>query len=160
MNTLKEMVRTIFLTPGEAALEAEKGYRRIWADWIADTIGLAKTSNPADETKQVEALRNLMQFAPIMKINGQIELGLTMRVASVEGGKGEISLGTGPIGITGGYYREESQESVMTIHGTFTLTNTETDLTQYLALHNITLATPADVTKAVDLLSSNAKAKS
>lgn|SRR5574337_388043 len=143
-QSLETMISTLFTAPGRAALEAEAGYRKIWADWLTSTADLVGK----DATKVMA----MAPQAPVMKFSGVLELSLSMRVASVSQAEGKISLGTGPISVSGGYFRQTSEESSMTVHGTFTLTNTEADLSTYLARMSLTPTDPASLDKAIATL--------
>lgn len=143
-SSLESMITTLFTAPGRAALEAEAGYRQIWADWLTRSRALV-----GDD---VAALMKLVPQAPVMKFSGVLELSLSMRVASVSQVDGRISLGTGPISVSGGYFRQTSEESAMTVRGTFTLTNTEVDLETYLSRLSLTPTDPATLNKAIETL--------
>jgi hypothetical protein len=154
------MISSIFLAPGRAALEVEAEYRKIWDDWMERSMKRIGFDSDADDEvneKKRKILKELLTLAPIMKINGAIEIGLTMRIASIKEGKGGISLGTGPIGISGGYFKQSAEESVMSVRASFTLTNAELDLTGFLAKNGIELAKPGDVTRALELLKGDQK---
>jgi hypothetical protein len=142
--TLESMITSLFTAPGRAAVEAEAGYRQIWADWLKTSAALVGND--------VAALMKMAPQAPVMKFSGVLELSLSMRVASVSQVDGKISLGTGPISVSGGYFRQTSEESAMTVRGTFTLTNAEVDLTTYLSRMSLTPTDPASLTKAIDTL--------
>jgi hypothetical protein len=150
------MISSIFLAPGEAALKTEAGYRKIWSEWLDTTarrIGIDPAVGKPEEV-QLKLLTDQMFLAPVMKINGSIEICLTMRIARVEEGGAKVSLGTGPIGVSGLYSRQTAEESVMSVRACFTLTNNEVDLTKLLEKNGIKMTDPEDVTKAVNLLKS------
>lgn len=142
--SLESMIGTLFTAPARAAVQAEADYRRIWADWLTTTASLVG--------QDVTALREMMPQAPVMKFSGVLELALSMRVASVSQSDGRISLGAGPISVAGGYFRQTSEESAMTVRGTFTLTNSEVDLSTYLSRMGLTPTDPASLNKAIETL--------
>jgi hypothetical protein len=143
-SSIESMITTLFTAPGRAALEAEAGYRKIWADWLTQ----AKKFVGDDLT----ALQKMMPSAPVMKVSGVLELAVSMRVAEISGLNGSLSLGAGPISVSGGYFRQSSEESALTARGTFTLTNTEVDLQSYLARAGIELTDPAKLDLAIKQL--------
>jgi len=143
-QSLESMITALFTAPGRAAVQAEAGYRQIWADWL--------TANKALFGNNVEALAKQMPQAPVMKFSGVLELALTMRVASVSQVDGSLTLGAGPVSVSGGYFRQSSEESSMTVRGTFTLTNAEVDMSTYLARSGLTPADPASLDKAIAFL--------
>lgn len=148
-QSLERMISTLFTAPGRAALEAEVGYRKIWAEWLEQTMKLVG--------KDPAALEKMMAFAPVMKVSGVLELAVSMRVAEVSGLNGSLSLGTGPISVSGGYFRQASEESSLTARGTFTLTNTEVDLQTYLARSGLTPVEVGSPDKTVAALQTGTK---
>lgn len=154
LTTLESMVTTLFTAPGAAAIEADKAYRDIWAKWLQRVSKLIEGLPPGDVAR---VLAEHLKLAPILKVNGRIEMGLTMRVASVTERSGSvgINLGVGPIGVSGsyGFLDRSSEESVMQVRAAYTLTNDEVSLASYLSnLGGITLASAQDVTNAVAFL--------
>ncbi len=143
-QSLESMISTLFMAPARAAVEAEAGYRQIWAGWLKDTAALVGND--------VAAVTKMMPQAPVMKFSGVLELSISMRVASISQVDGRVSLGTGPISVSGGYFRQTSEESAMTVRGTFTLTNAEVDLSTYLSRMSLVPTDPATLTKAIDTL--------
>jgi hypothetical protein len=158
--SLEKMIGTVFTAPARAVVEAEEQYRKIWAEWLATTLSRIKATHPTtllpespDKDKaQAEILNKHLMLAPVMKLNGRIELGLTMRVASVSGFDAKLTLGAGPVSVSGGYFRQATEESVLSIRAGFTMTNTEVNLAGYLAENSIPLATATDVENAVKFL--------
>ena len=138
-QSLESMITTLFTAPGRAALEAEAGYRRIWMDWLA-------------QNKQLfgpEAAIRMMPNAPVMKIAGGLELALTMRIASISQANAQIALGTGPLSVSGGYFRQTSEESTMSVRANFTLSNADVDLSGFLDRAGLTPTGPATLDKAI-----------
>lgn len=141
-QSLESMVTALFTAPGRAALEAEAGYRRIWMDWLMQNR----------ELFGADAAIKMMPNAPVMKIAGGLELALTMRIASISQGNAQISLGAGPLSVSGGYFRQTSEESTMSVRANFTLSNTDVDLTGFLNRAGLTPTDPASLDKAIELL--------
>jgi hypothetical protein len=146
------MINCIFLAPGRAALEAEAGYRAIWQEWLEGTAKRIGFDPQNPKVEQWKCLKDQLSLAPVMKINGSIEIGLTMRIASVKDKQGGVMLGTGPIGISGGYSKQTTEESVMSVRACFTLTNEEVSLDKFLEKSGIDLEEPSDFGKAVEHL--------
>jgi hypothetical protein len=145
-QSLESVIGAIFLAPGEAALKAESGYRKIWADWLNNTATLVD--------KDIDKLIALMPLAPVFKISGAIDIAISMRVASISQTDAKLSVGAGPISVTGGYFRQTSEESAMNVRAAFTLTNTEMDIKTFLEkTGQIPIAeSPESLNKAIEFL--------
>lgn len=152
-ESLERMVSTLFTAPGLAAVETEKAYRQIWINWLSGVLKLIPASGIGKEAVQT-ALAQHLKLAPVMKFSGRMEMGLTMRIASLSEHSGSISLGVGAIGVSGafGFMGRSSEESVMQVRAEYTLTNDEVSLEKYLGNWNIPLATPDDVNSAIEKL--------
>jgi hypothetical protein len=147
---LVTVFREMFTAPLKAAVEAEKDYRRIWADWLEVQKKLLPNTPDAVIPKE------LLFLAPVLDLNGVVEVGVTMRIAGVN--KKDIALGggisVGPIHVTGtfGFSSQNTQESVFQAHARFTLSNCKADLSNFLTVHNLTLAKVADLDVAIKKL--------
>ena len=129
-------------------------YRAIWVEWLNALNTLFKdTMKPAEQKALIE--KNL-DLAPVMKMNAKVEIGLTMRMASVtqREGKLEVGLNVGPIGASGsyGFMSRSTEESVMQVHAAYTMSNNDVTLAEYLDKKNLDLATAEDVNNAVAAL--------
>ena len=148
-SSLESMVSTLFTAPAAAVVDAEAAYRQIWIEWLRVLTEMMKQSPNLN-------LGEHLKLAPVMKLNGYIELGLTMRVAAVSERKGSagITLGLGPIGISGafGFMNARTEESVMQVRAQYTMSNEEVSLQKYLGNWGLQLAAPADVAKAIEHL--------
>jgi hypothetical protein len=155
ITSIESMVSTLFTAPGNAAVEAERAYRQIWISWLKDLAALVKARNfQAGEADMM--VKEHAKLAPIMRIGGNIDIGITMRIASVSEKQGSISLnlGVGPIGASGsfGFMNRTSEESVLQVHAQYAIANTEIGLEEFLKDSKLTLASPADVDTAIKFL--------
>jgi len=162
-TNINGLLTTLLTAPGDAVTGAEQRYRRIWAQWLTDLLAMAEALKDSPGFNLAEFLnRQLEQLAPVMQLNGRIEVAATMRIASVsqtEAG-GSLTLGVGPIGLSGnyGFMQRTSEESVLQVHAQYTLSNGETSLAQYLGSANLKVTSAAEVKKAIAFLETGAKA--
>ncbi len=145
----------LFTAPAEASIEAEKNYRALWLQWLLDLQEMIKTQKLKSE-KANHAIVQHLELAPVMKFDGIIECGVTMRIAAItEKGK-SVSTGIqlGVIQSTGsfGFMHRQSNESVLQAKAQYTITNREVSMADYLGHFSIDLASPADLTKAISFL--------
>lgn len=141
-ESLEKMISTLFTAPAKAVVEAEREYRKIWAEWLQMTAQRVGADNVGKQ----------LNLAPVMKINGALDLSLSMRVTSIDQTNASLSLGTGPITVSGGYFRQTTEESSLSVRGCFTLTNTEVDLASYLGQMGVTIKDDASCKQAIDKL--------
>lgn len=155
-SSLENMVSTLFSAPGRAAIETELAYRKIWINWLKDVTNLiAKKKFEANENALKQALMQHLELAPVMKISGVMEIGLTMRIASLKESNGSISMGIGAIALSGsyGFASRTAEESIIQVRAQYTLTNSEVSLEKYLGTWGITLASAESVENAIKMLS-------
>src|SRR5690349_19009678 len=97
ITPMKSMIGTIFTAPAEAVLEAEERYRTIWIEWLTTVKKLVEkrkqqlTNDPNVDAKVASMLAEQLKLAPVMKLNGRVEIGLSMRIASVSKSSGNLS---------------------------------------------------------------------
>src|SRR5690606_34972314 len=136
-------------------VSVEREYRRIWAEWLADLKNLLSASGADDSARFIA---DHLPQAPVMQLNAKIDLGLTMRLASVRQTQGgaSVTLSVGPIGASGqfGFMSKSTEESLMQVHAQYTMTNGEVSLHDYLTASQLELASAADIDKAVQFLES------
>ncbi len=161
-TNIEGLLNTMLTAPANAVMSAEQSYRRIWAQWLTDLLTLADAVKDSPGFNMADFLKKqLDQLAPVMQLNGRIEVAATMRIASVSqtDAGGSLQLAVGPIGLSGnfGFMQRTSEESVFQAHAQYTLSNGETSLAQYLGNANLKLATAADVKKAISFLETGAK---
>ena len=152
---LKEVFKMLFTAPAEASIEAEKNYRVIWLQWLLDLQDLIKIQKLKSE-KANNAITEHLELAPVMKFDGIIECGVTMRIAAItEKGK-SVSTGIqlGVIESTGsfGFMHRQTNESVLQAKAQYTVTNREISLSNYLKNFSINLTSPTELTAAISFL--------
>lgn len=145
-NTFESLVGTVMRTPISAITQAEREYLQIWLSRLRAVQQLNLGS-----TDQIKAF---LDFAPVMKLTGDVQVAATVRLTSVRQSTGgiELTIGTGPIGIGGsfGFLNRSSEESVIQISANFKLTNGETSLLDYLrSTGQLEIARPSDVSDAI-----------
>ncbi|MEE9350969.1 MAG: hypothetical protein V3U78_01815 [Thiotrichaceae bacterium] len=152
---LKEVFKMLFTAPAEACVEAEASYRAIWLQWLLDLQKMLKTQK-LKSTKANNAIISHLDLAPVMKFDGIVECGVTMRIASISEKGKSVSTGIqlGVIETTGsfGFMHRQTNESVMQAKAQYTVTNREVSLANYLGHFSIDLASPSDLTTAISFL--------
>ena len=164
-TSISNVYRELFQSPLKAVTEAEADYRRIWSQWLQDQLALVTEQVAPDPTKpdqKVTKFRDGVDFskilnaAPVISLDGVIEVGITMRISSARELDANVNVGLsiGPIYASGGFGFKEttSQESVFQASTRFTLSNQSKDLTKYLADRNIPVTKPDEVQNAIKLL--------
>lgn len=154
---LENMISTLFTAPCRATVQTERDCRQIWVEWLEDLNNMIiKLTNIDAGTDVTNVIAKHLDLAPIMKMNAKIEIGLTMRLASIKenSGKMEVGLSVGPIGASGsyGFMSRSTAESVMQVHAAYTMSNNDVSLKDYLASSNLSLSSAGDVTTAIDTL--------
>jgi hypothetical protein len=153
-TSLTNVFRELFVAPLAAATTTEEDYRRIWGDWLDRQLKLLSDEN--GELKPGVDLGRLLESAPVVNLDGVIEVGITMRIASVKEFNAalQIGLSVGPIYGSGGFgfVNRTSQESVFQASTRYTISNFERNLKKYLEDRNITLAKPEDMKTAIEIL--------
>jgi hypothetical protein len=157
-TSLSTVFNEIFTTPLNAVCEAEKKYRSIWADWIRFQIPLFKAANGGNLDKA--SIDKMLDLAPVVKLDGVIEVGITMRIAEVSKKDGSINAGLqlGPVHASGsfGFSKQTSSESLFQASTRFTLSNQQTNLKEYLSDRNIVPTDEITLTEAAQSLEDNA----
>lgn len=159
-TTFADLVGTIMNTPIDAVTRGERAYLQIWKQRLTAIRDRAPSGSGTNTN--MDWLRAELAYVPVMKLAGDINVAATVRLASVReiGGNIGLTVGVGPIGITGGfgYSQRSTEESVIQIAATFKLTNGEITLLDYLKqTQNITLAQPSDLTTAITHLDKTIK---
>jgi len=145
-NTFSSLLQTIMRTPIDAVTRGEREYLSIWIDRLKAIKKIRGNT--------VDDIEKELRFAPVMKFSGEIQVAATVRLASVteSGGKLGLTIGTGPIGFSGGmsYSQRSSEESLIQISATFLLANDEISLLDYLRERDLLApAQPMDVANAI-----------
>lgn len=153
-TSLTNVFRELFVAPLSAATTTEEDYRRIWADWLDQQLKLL--SDDSGKLKPGVDLNKLLETAPVVNLDSVIEVGITMRIASVKefDANLQVGLSLGPIYGSGGFgfVNRTSQESVFQASTRYTISNFERNLGKYLKDRNIVLAKPDDMQTAIDIL--------
>ena len=151
-NVLTEMCSA----PLDAAVKAEREYRAIWKEWLAEKIAWYNSLSDA-EKKQVN-LSELLKVAPAIEANSRVDMAVTMRIASTKetSAGGKAGLAVGPFHVSGnfGTVSRSSEESVLQASTSVTLSNMGQDLSSYLSQHNIKPTDAAGLDQAIQFLSS------
>ncbi len=148
---ISEVLSDMFRSPLNAVVEAERNYLAIWADWLEMQLKLIGDDDLTQE--QIEAL---MTKAPAVKLDGFIDVGVSMRIATVK--QKDVSfgvgIGVGPVHASGafGFSKTSSQESMFQASARFNITNHNTDLSAFLAERGKTPYTIQDVHDVTDLM--------
>lgn len=147
---------TLFTAPANAACRAEREYRTIWLEWLRE---LAALSGAAASPMKPEQIQAHLDLAPVLHFESLIEVGITMRVASVSEMRAGISAGLrlSVIETSGsfGFVSRDTQESVLQAKAQYTLSNgAHMTLKDYLGTMSIDLAGPDDVKTAIGALES------
>jgi len=141
--SITNVIEQLFSAPLNAATNAEKNYRKIWLDWIDHKVKLLEKvsgNTKTEGTKKVlkpEIIANMFNQAPIVSLEGTIDIGITMRISSVKESGGEVSAGiqVGPVHAGGkfSFMNQKSEESMFQAATSFALGNTDkVDLKTYL----------------------------
>jgi hypothetical protein len=155
-TSLTSVFRELFVSPLDAVSKTEEDYRRIWADWMESQLEMLRDG--ADKTKLKDGvdLKSILDTAPVISLDGVIEVGITMRIASVQEFTAEarVGLAVGPIYGSGGFgfVNRSSQESVFQASTRYVISNFARNLQKYLADRNIPVADVKDVRNAIAFL--------
>ena len=152
--TLSSVLGELYTAPLDAAIRAEREYRRIWASWLTFKKSLVTDTNGA--LLPGINLSELLNTAPVVTVDGKVEVAITMRIASVKqvevGVQGGLSLG--PIYASGsfGFLNRSSAESTLQASTSVVLSNANRNLVEYLGDHQVKVTDPATLDKAIKFL--------
>ena len=153
-TSLTNVFRELFVAPLSAVTQTEADYRRIWAQWLEQQLRLLTEEN--GELRPGVELAKMMDSAPKVNLDGVIEVGITMRIASVREYDASIEAGLaiGPIHASGGFgfVNRSSQESVFQASTRYTISNFDRNLKKYLEERNIPVTKLEDVKTAIEVL--------
>lgn len=156
-TSISSAIRELYSAPLEAVVRAEEDYRRIWADWLRLKRELVTEKGRVREGVDLVAL---LQAAPAVRLDGRVDIAVTMRIASVRGteGGGSAGLQLGPIHASGsfGFVNRTTEESVLQASTVVVISNTDQTLADYLAKHNLTVADAAGLDQAIGFLEKGA----
>lgn len=156
-SQIEDVVSTLLSAPVKAATYANREQMYIWRDYLKTIQAVIDTVN--DTEQKVALISQYISMAPIWKVAAQIDVGITMRIASIS----KTSIGS-TLGITVGLVQTAGQfssekststESLLTARAHYSLTNdNEIQLADFLNSLGINLAAPEQVTTAVAKLES------
>lgn len=153
-TSLTHVFRELFTAPLSAVTQSESDYRQIWAQWLEDQLRLLVKEN--GQLREGVDLAKVLDTAPVVDLDGVIEMAVTMRIASVKEFQASVEggVGVGPIFVSGGFgfVNRSSQESVFQASTRVTMSNSSKNLVEYLADHNIPLTDVSEVTNAIQIL--------
>lgn len=153
-TSLISVFRELFVAPLNAAASTEEDYRQIWANWLEQQLKLL--TDAEGQLKPGVEMDKILDLAPAIHLDGVIEVGITMRIASVKeyNASVDVGLSLGPIYGSGGFgfVNRSSQESIFQASTRFAMSNFERNLRKYLKDRNIQLASAEDLTQAVATL--------
>ena len=153
-TSLTNVFRELFVAPLSAVTRTEEDYRRIWSQWLEQQLKLLTGDD--GKLRQGVDLARLLDTAPVVSLDGVIEVGIAMRIASVSEFDASLQtgLGIGPIYASGGFgfVNRSSQESVFQASTRYTISNFGRDLKEYLEDRNIPVTSLDDVKNAINIL--------
>ncbi|HEX6746537.1 MAG TPA: hypothetical protein VF092_04520 [Longimicrobium sp.] len=148
------VLRELYSAPLEAAVAAESEYRRIWATWLREQLALV--TDAAGDLRPGVDLAALLQTAPVVRVDGRVDVAITMRIAAVRESQGGVSGGLqlGPIHASGsfGFMNRTTEESVLQASTVVVISNTDQSLVDYLAKHNVPVPDADGVKNAIAFL--------
>lgn len=153
--SLSTVMQELFSAPLNAVTKAERDYRLIWANWLHQKLELIKAANGGNLPGNLN-IEELLKTAPVVSLDGVINSSLTMRIAGIKesttGLQGGLQIG--PI-YGGGTYSSTSrstEESVFNASTSFTLSNHQAKLVDFLASAQIPIPQAGDVDSLVEIL--------
>ncbi len=153
-TSLISVFRELFVAPLSAACESEEDYRRIWAKWLTDQKKLLADASGAWPPGL--DVQKFLASAPVIHLDGAIEVGITMRIAGVQEFNAEVKAGLslGPIYAAGGFgfVSRTTQESIFQASTRYVISNSERDLQKYLEAHSIPVQEAKDLENAIKML--------
>jgi hypothetical protein len=158
--SISKVFSELFAAPLRAVVEAEEEYLRIW---IARLKVIEKVISK-DKKKAVNVADLIEQYVPVVRIEGKIDTGLTMRIVGVREMRATVSAGLalGPIHASGGFgfASRTTHESVFQASTSFALSNKEFSLKDYLDAAKIAMVEPEDLVRAIKHLETDLRSRS
>lgn len=153
----------LFAAPLRAIVDAEKEYLRIWIERLKVIQKLAASKDAAKQMEGATLGDLIGQYAPVVRLEGRIDTGLTMRIAGVREVSGSLSVGLalGPVHAAGGFgfSNTTTQESIFQASTSFVLTNKEFSLGEYLKAARIPVLSVEDLGKAIQHMEADLAAR-
>ncbi|MDI6402417.1 hypothetical protein QLX67_10460 [Balneolaceae bacterium ANBcel3] len=150
---LSDLYKELFTSPLEAVCETEKSYRKIWAKWIKSQKPFFRKDDGSIDAEQI---RQLLNQAPVIELDGTLDVDITVRIASVQKKEGSISGGirVGPVHSSGkyGFSNESSLESALRASTRFVISNHKADLNAFLLERNLSPTSEEDINRLIKSL--------
>ena len=147
----------LFKAPLDAVVEADKNYRESWVKWIKMKQELLKDQlESTDEDTKKRATEIILDTAPIVNLEGSINVAITMRISEVKKSEfgGSFGLQLAPIhaNVSFNSSNQSSQESVFQASTRFAISNNSTSLRQYVVDHGLSVQDPDELETLVKKL--------
>jgi hypothetical protein len=154
-SQIEDIVGTLLTAPVKAVTYANREQMYIWRDYLKTISALIDIESTQDE--KVSLVKQYLSMAPIWKVSATVEVGITMRIASVSKSAkgGSIGLAVGLLQVAGQFSSESSttSESVMTAKAIYALSNDkEIKLTEFMSTLGVTVTSPDQVVTAIGKL--------
>src|SRR5262245_7265717 len=109
---IRSVFRDLFSAPLDAAVDAETDYRQAWADWLMDLMRVV-TGPDGNLREGVDIMKLIESMAPVVAINGVIDVAITMRIAEARDSAVRLDGGLrlGPVFLSGGFSENKSTNS-------------------------------------------------
>jgi len=137
--SISSVMSDLFNAPLQAAVKADAGYMKAWAQWLTFKKPLFLDEN-GTLLPGVD-INTILNTAPVVSLNGKIDLAITMRITDVQKTDTSLSggLSVGPVFASGsfGFQRESTQESLFQAAASFVLSNQEKSLAGFMADHGL-----------------------
>lgn len=156
-SQIEDVVSTLLSAPVKAATYANREQMYIWRDYLKTIEAVIGTVT--DPAQKVALISQYMSMAPTWKVAAQIDVGITMRIASISKTTvgGSLGIAVGVVQTAGQFSSEKSTstESLLTARALYSLSNdNEIQLENFLSSLGIDLAQPDQVATAVGKLES------
>lgn len=141
-DDISSIFTTLFTAPAESMVDAAAKQRAVWVNWLRDMKRLVDNADP--QFKQ-QIIDQHLALAPVWKMDAQVSVGISMRVASINRMEGGLSLGLGisvlQVAGTFGFMSESSSESVLQARAQYAFTNdAQVSLKDYLSSLGVELS--------------------
>jgi len=152
---IENIVSTLLSAPVKAATYANKEQLQIWRDYL-ETV--QKLTSQLEGGAKLETIQHYINMAPAWKVAANLDIGITMRIASITKttAGGSLSLTLGLLQSAGQFSTESTttSESVLTAKAHYVLTNdTEVKLAEFLKSLGVSPTQPEQLQTAVAQLS-------
>lgn len=154
-SQIEDVVSTLLSAPVKAATYANREQMLIWRDYLKEIKAVISAAD--SDQQKVNLINQYISMAPKWKVAAQIEVGITMRVASISktSAGGSLGIAVGLVQTAGQFSSETSTstESLLTARALYSLTNdNEVQLANFLNSLGIDPAAPEQITTAVETL--------